>query len=148
MKIRILLNKLARLSSREWRDLFAAQGAIFLSQMSVWLRRRGNLVSAEQITDEVSQDGPIDSTILDLGRAIDRAASFGFIRAECLVRSMALARLMEARGYVGAIVRVGVSRDSEKLLAHAWVEYNGTIVGDDEENISKFNQLPGIDVDV
>lgn len=116
--------------------------------MSVWLRRRGNLVSDEQITDEVSQDGPIDSTILDLGRAIDRAASFGFIRAECLVRSMALARLMEARGYVGAIVRVGVSRDSEKLLAHAWVEYNGTIVGDDEEKISKFNQLPGIDVDV
>ena len=148
MKVRKLLLKLWRLSFDEWRDLFAAQGTIISAQMSVWLRRRGSLVSAEPDAKDVARDGSIDSSVLNLGRAIDRAASFGFIRAQCLVRSMARARLMELRGFEGAIVRVGVSRDSEKLLAHAWVEYNGVVVGDDEENISQFDQMPGIDVDV
>ena len=148
MRIRKLLLKLLRLSVTEWRDLFAAQGAIFFAQATVWLRRRGNLVSAEINTRNTNSNGHIDSYVAELGRAIDRAASFGFIRAQCLVRSIALARLMEARGFDGAVVRVGVSRSAEKLLAHAWVEYNGVVVWDDEENVSQFNQLPGIDVDV
>ena len=58
MKIRLQLAKLFRLTSREWRDLFAAQGAIFSAQLSVWLRRRGNLVSAENNTEEIAQAGP------------------------------------------------------------------------------------------
>ena len=61
---------------------------------------------------------------------------------------MALVSLMETRGDDGEIVRVGVSPGSETLLAHAWVEYNGAVIGDDEESISKFDQLPGVDVDV
>ena len=146
-KLRYVLFRLRRLDFDEWRDLFAAQRAIIFAQMSVWLKRRGSLVSAEANNQITSTNKPIDTCILNLGRAIDRAASFGLIRAQCLVRSMALVRLLQKRGYDGAIIRVGVSRESEQMLAHAWVEYDGTIVGDDEEHVSRFDQLSGIDVD-
>ncbi len=148
LKFRYLALKLFKLSLGEWRDLFAAQGAIVSAQVLVWLRRRGSLVSAEPSVKDGTSHAPIDPAVLNLARAIDRSASFGLIRAQCLVRSIALSRLMAARGFDGAVVRVGVSRIDEKMLAHAWVDYKGAVVGDDEEYVSQFDQLPGIDVDI
>jgi hypothetical protein len=147
MKIQILLLKLARLTAGEWRDLFAAQWALVLAQSALWLRPRGSLVSPGLQDGGGESELPIDAALTRLAQAVDRAASFGPIRAQCLVRSIALARLMEARGYSGAAVRVGVVRNAERMLAHAWVEYNGAVIGDDAHRVGKFDQLPGIDVD-
>lgn len=147
MRIRKLLRKLWGLSSSEWRDLFAAQAALISAQFSLWLRRRGSLVSADAPADVAQQEGPVEPAVLNLARAVDRAASYGFVRAQCLARSIALSRLMESRGFDGSIVRVGVSLEGEEMLAHAWVEYRGSIIGDEESHVSRFDRLPGIDVD-
>jgi len=148
MRSRSLLLKLARLGPGEWRDLLAAQWAIANAQMSVWFRPRGSLVAPGPAIGTSGSDRTPDPALRQLAQAVDRAASYGPIRAQCLVRSIALARLMESRGYQGALVKVGVHRTGDRMLAHAWVEFNGVVIGDDERRTSKFDQLPGIDVDI
>lgn len=147
MKIRRLPAKLAGLSSAEWRNLFAAQWALFVAQMAVWFRPRGSLVAPRSAGSGDAQGTAAGPELEALAEAVDRVARFGPIRAQCLVRSIALARLIENRGYHGAVVRVGVLRTVESMLAHAWVEYNGAVVGDDSRRVGKFEPLPGIDVD-
>jgi hypothetical protein len=146
MTIRRLLSKLAGLSLQDWRDLFAAQWALVVAQAAVWLRPRGSLVSSA-VPGEPAGAGAVEPAVEALARAVDRAARFGPVRAKCLVRSIALARLIEKRGYEGAIVRVGVLRTVESFFAHAWVEYRGAVLGHDKYVVHKFERLPGIDVD-
>lgn len=78
--------------------------------------------------------------------AVRRAAAFGLFRPKCLVRSMALRRLLNEAGIEGATVRVGVMLVKGKFLAHAWVEYGGEVVGDDPDVASRFVPLSGIQV--
>ena len=73
-----------------------------------------------------------------------RASEFGFFRPACLVRSIALHRLLLARGIVGGRVQVGVVLQDGRLAAHAWVEYAGEILGDDPNILSHFDPLPGL----
>lgn len=146
MKIPRLLRKLAGLSTSEWRDLFAAQWALVIAQLAVWFRPRGSLVTPALPGERKESPGPVDPALEALARAVDRAASCGPIRAKCLVRSIALAGLVEKRGYTGAVVCVGVQRKVDRLLAHAWVEVNGTVIGHDKYVAHKFEPLPGIDV--
>lgn len=145
---RNLLRKLARLDASEWRNLFAAQYAIIAAQFYVWFRKRGGLVSSVAANPEsITSEGPVDPRVIALGKAIDRTASYGLVRAHCLVRSIALKRLLEDRGFPGAVIRVGVRPNNGAMLAHAWVEYKGAVVGDKERHVIQFDQLSGIDLD-
>ena len=65
--------------------------------------------------------------------ALKRAERYGPWRGACLVRSLALHRLLERGGVPGSVVRVGVrlGGDSNPAFeAHAWVEVQGVVVGD------------------
>jgi hypothetical protein len=62
-------------------------------------------------------------------QALKRAERYGPWRGACLVRSMALHRLLVANGVPGSVVRVGV-RAQATFEAHAWVEVGGVVVGD------------------
>jgi hypothetical protein len=81
-----------------------------------------------------------------LALAIVRAARFGVFRPQCLVRSVALSRMLTRRGIGGAIVRVGVRRTSGEFLAHAWVELAGETLGDADEHVGTFVPLTNLDV--
>ena len=144
---RNLLVKLLKLSRQEWQDLLHAQRAVLGAQLSLWVKSRGSLVSAVPQSAAPGQHGTVDPAIEQLAWAVDRVASFGPIRAQCLARSIALVRLLEARGHHGATVRVGVARIGERMAAHAWVEYGGVIISDPEHHILPFDELPGVDVD-
>ena len=146
---RNLFRKLARLDASEWRNLFAAQYAIVAAQFYVWFRKRGGLVSSVAAKpEETTPDGPVDPRVIALGKAVDRTASYGLVRAHCLVRSIALKRLLEDKGFPGAVIRVGVRPNNGGMQAHAWVEYNGTVIGDKERHVVQFDQLSGIDLDI
>jgi hypothetical protein len=57
------------------------------------------------------------------------------------VRAVALERLVR-RSHAGhAIVRVGVLRGSAELFAHAWIEIDGRIVGDERSHVRRFTPL-------
>ena len=53
------------------------------------------------------------------------------LRPQCLVRSMALQRLLERDGIEGGRLVVGVRRRSGEFAAHAWVELQGRPLGED-----------------
>ena len=60
----------------------------------------------------------------------------------CLARSLCLRRLLARRGIAG-VLRIGVAREDGRLLAHAWVEWEGKPLGDSEESIARFEPLLG-----
>lgn len=78
--------------------------------------------------------------------AVNRAATFGVFRPKCLVRSMALRRMLNDAGIEGAHVRVGVHLSHGRFIAHAWVEYAGQVVGDDAASVARYVPLTGIQV--
>lgn len=52
-------------------------------------------------------------------------------RCSCLVRALALHRLLDWVGLSGSVLRIGVRRDvGGAVAAHAWVVYGGTALGD------------------
>jgi Transglutaminase-like superfamily len=50
--------------------------------------------------------------------------------------------LMESRGVRGGLMQIGVSLQDGRLVAHAWVEYAGEILGDDPDSVSRYDLLP------
>jgi hypothetical protein len=62
--------------------------------------------------------------------------------ASCLVRSLALLRLLRRRG-IGAELRVGVGRTAPALEAHAWVELDGVPVNDAPDVAARYTPFAG-----
>jgi hypothetical protein len=103
----------------------------------------------ELATSTAGSTGPDRARLPEARRlalAIVRAANYGVIRPQCLVRSVALSRLLANHGIEGALVRVGVRRTTGEFLAHAWVEYAGEVIGDADEHVGTFVPLTNLDV--
>jgi len=139
-----IVRKISALSLRDWGELIQAQWALLAAQAIVRRRPVGSLATP------AARVKPADPSRLSEARrlalAILRAARFGVFRPQCLVRSVALSRMLDARGIAGAIVRVGVRRKNGAFLAHAWVELAGETLGDADEHVGSFVPLTNLDV--
>jgi hypothetical protein len=62
-------------------------------------------------------------------RMVRVAARRGATRPLCLSRSLVLCTLLRRAG-IAAAVRIGVRKTGSQIEAHAWVEYNGTVLND------------------
>ncbi len=141
---RNILAKLRQLTATEWRDLLRAQTALIASQLIVWTRPRGSLVS---ISDQSCFAAPgADKRARRLGVAVHRVASYGPFRPSCLVRAVALMRMLEHGGVHGARLCIGVRPAGGKLLAHAWVEYGSLVLGDRPAHVRNFELLGEVEV--
>lgn len=60
----------------------------------------------------------------------------------CLPHSLVLARMLRRRG-IAAELRIGVAREPDRLLAHAWVEWEGRALGETTEGLASFTPLSG-----
>ena len=67
-------------------------------------------------------------------------------RPNCLIRALALQRLLESRGSRGSTVRVGARLEPGHFIAHAWVEYEGHVLGDRDGHVQRFAPLAPIEV--
>ena len=139
-----LVRKLSTLSIRDWVELLQAQWALVATQVMVRRRPIGSL--ATPAAGVKPADPSRMSEARRLALAIVRAARFGVFRPQCLVRSVALSRMLDARGIDGGVVRVGVRRNKGEFLAHAWVELAGETLGDADEHVGSFVPLTNIDV--
>jgi hypothetical protein len=81
-----------------------------------------------------------------LGDAVRRAAKYGVFRPACLVRSIALQRMLEIDGIRGATIRVGVRQSEEGMDAHAWVELGGEVLGDSAAHVREYVPLDDLNV--
>ena len=138
--------KLLNLGWRDWVALGKAQIALLRAQRELKRRPTGEFVRDTSV--ERSPLPTIDRSeeVRRLAIAVRRAASFGLIRPLCLVRSLALRQLLADAGIAGANVRVGVQLVDGQFVAHAWVEYNGVVTGDDPDVVARYQPLTGIEV--
>lgn len=136
--------KVSTLSLREWRELLGAQWELLAAQAVVRSRPIGALgVPAAQPGEANPAQLP---EARRLALAVVRAARFGVFRPQCLVRSLALAKMLRSRGIDGAIMRIGVRRVDGEFLAHAWIEFAGETLGDADEHVGSFAPLTNLDV--
>jgi hypothetical protein len=141
-----MLTRAARQSPAEWSDLIEAQIAIIAAQFLVWTRPLGRFVSDAPISS-IGDREPVSARsrqwrdAFRTARAVRRAANYGVIRPKCLVRAVALTRMLEKRGIYGSRVRVGVQRENGQFAAHAWVELGQRVLGDDARHVATFARL-------
>lgn len=142
-----LLHKLATLSPREWVDLLLAQVALLAAQVLVWTRPTGRLVSHASSADAAAMpsQATVEPALMDraqqLGLAVSRAGDYGVFRPLCLVRAVAVHRMLERRRMHGSRIRIGVRMRRGRFGAHAWVEYGGQVIGDNIEHVESFAEL-------
>ena len=128
-------------------DLIAfgwAQLELLRAQVMVWRRPIGRLITERSNQPEklshLTRDAT-DQRAAGIALAVDRAARRGVFRPKCLVRSMALHRMLERSGIHGSVIRIGVRREGDQLLAHAWVEHMGVTLIDSPSAVAVFSRL-------
>jgi hypothetical protein len=146
-----IVSRLARQSSAEWRKLIEAQEALLVAQFLVWTRPVGRFVEDAQnsmpgVQEPISRHSPKWRDALRASVAVRRAADHGLIRPKCLVRAVALSRMLDQLGITGSRVRIGVRRIDGAFSAHAWVELGQRVLGDDVRHVSSFSQLLDVNV--
>lgn len=132
--------RLFSLPAREFGELLVAQAYLLAARWAVLTRPRGALLRPvpEPSVAEATAD---TSSLPALALAVNRAASYGLFRPTCLVRAVALERMIRRSGAGGAVVRIGVLMNGERLLAHAWIEQDGRVIGDEPARVSVFTPL-------
>ncbi len=132
--------QLLALPLREVLDLAAAQGMLLSALWTIRRRPRGQLLRPVAPPDTAPRLSDVH-WITRMATAVDRAARFGLFRPTCLVRAIALEQLLQRAGVEAAAVRVGVQRHCDTLLAHAWIELGGRVIGDDPSRVARFVPL-------
>ena len=146
-----IVTRLARQTYAEWSDLVAAQKALIVAQLLVWTRPVGRFVEDAQnnspgVQEPIARSSRTWREALRIAVAVRRVADHGLVRPRCLVRSVALSRMLEQRGIRDSRVRVGVRRIDGAFSAHAWVELGQHVLGDDMRVVSSFAQLLDVSV--
>jgi hypothetical protein len=142
---RSTLRKLITLKPSEWAELIEAQLALIAAQIDVWRRPIGRLVvgpSPASIT-ATALHPEAEARARRLALAVRRAAAYGVFRPLCLVRALALSRLLESNGIRGSRIRVGVRR-AGRFAAHAWVECGPLVLGDAEAHTRAYVGLTDV----
>ena len=135
------------LRGRRWRDVadvIAAQAALVRAQLLVWTRPTGQLLNATSAARVPNASAMGADTGARMSLAITRATRYGIFSPQCLVRAVALNRMLEARGVVDSTIRIGVRWVDGEFVAHAWVERDGVILGDTAANTSSFVPLTDV----
>jgi hypothetical protein len=74
------------------------------------------------------------ATLADLAARVARG------KGRCLMRSLLLFTLLKTRGEPAELL-IGVNKDGTVFQAHAWIQTNGTILGDKAEATAGFSTL-------
>lgn len=141
------LGKLLSLSGGEVMDLLRAQWHLLLASLLLRLLPRGRLLR-EGVAEDGSGGLPDPGAVAYARRmalAVSRVAEHGpLYRPRCLVRAVALDRLLRGAGIHEGRIRVGVRLREGEFEAHAWVELRGVVLGDEEWYVRTFTPVTGM----
>lgn len=135
-----LTRRLFSLPARDVVDMLVAQAYLLGARWAVLTRPKGTLLHPMDGTATAGNQAASER-LPRLALAVNRAASYGLFRPTCLVRAVALERMIRRAGAGAAVVRVGVRMHGERLLAHAWIEQDGRVIGDEPDRVSLFTPL-------
>ena len=125
--------------------LAEAQLQLAICQLVKWRRPLGRLVEkdcADGVEPDRSDLTSADrSTVVAVAWAVTRAARYGLFRPRCLVRALAIQRMLRRHGIVAGQINIGVRTRDGAFQAHAWVEVGGVVVGDTPHHIRTFTRV-------
>jgi len=136
--LRLWWRRISRTSVREALLLGEAQWTLLACQAARWLTPKGRLVAIQPHPPPSQFSRSHRDAAGRVGWAVTRAAHYGLFRPRCLVRSLALQRMLRRRGVHTSTLRIGVRWDGGTLAAHAWVELGGQVLGDSPAYVSQF----------
>ena len=87
-----------RITAAEIRLIAEAQLVLVTCQITRWLRPTGRLLTSESEQQLEPATRPDYATAARIGWAVTRAARYGLFRPKCLVRSLAVQRMLRRRG--------------------------------------------------
>ena len=126
------------MTARELGLLVEAQITLIVCELIRWRRPVGELVHAEHVANRPDR-APSDMRVAgSVAWAVTRATRYGVFRPQCLVRSLAVHRMLRRRGIESSALRIGVRLEHGSLLAHAWVELHGMVIGDAPHHVASF----------
>ncbi len=139
----------------EARKLFW-RAVTLLPLITLSLRLRGFKKTSQALQKKLPPAGPQEMTKEKRAEKVEKAcrmvkagARYGIVHPTCLVESLALWYLLQ-RQRLSVQVRIGVRKISEKVEAHAWVEFDGVALNQTEGAHqhyaafdSGFSDLPG-----
>jgi hypothetical protein len=141
------LRRLRALRAAELGRLLYAQGMLVWAALLVRTRPQGRLISvSERPESGTAPNAAMRRQAHDLALAVERAAEHGVFRPACLVRSVALHRMLRACGIAGSRIHIGVRLQNGTFVAHAWVEWNGEILGDVASHVGTFAPLCDVEL--
>ena len=73
-------------------------------------------------------------------RSIEFVAAFPWKWAHCLQKSRALVMLLSRHGIMASL-RIGVRKNGDNLAAHAWVEFDGIVLNDNNNTPKEYSIL-------
>jgi hypothetical protein len=138
--------RLLRVGPSGWVLLLRAQVALLRAERRVRGQPQGTLF--RDIARTAPAPGSSSGTdprhrvrVEEIGDAVDRMARWGVSRPLCLARSLAYRELLEREDIPGSWVRVGVRMGPRGFEAHAWVEWEGQVVGENPAYVAAFAPL-------
>lgn len=135
-----IARRLFNVTPGEFIDLVLAQWWLLAALWTVRRRPRGGLLRPVSVPERAG--GPRNDERLErLAVAVDRVSRYGLFRPTCLVRAVALESQIRRANAGPAVVRVGVTQVSGELLAHAWIELEGQVIGDEPSHVRRFTPL-------
>lgn len=140
----VRLPKVLRLGRRDWSDLLRAQIALLRAAYDVRRRPIGGLVARGSGGAGTVAGDALRARQIALG--LERAAEYGLFRPFCLVRAIALRELLAREGISGSEIRVGVGQQRGRFVAHAWVRWGDTVLGDSPDHVSAFAEVNDLNV--
>jgi hypothetical protein len=137
-----------RLSSFERVALLEAAAALAITWLGLRLRgfRRWKAM-AERIALSPKPKSAAESDAQlqagqDIARMAAAAARYLPFRTNCLEQSLVLWWLLRRRG-IRAVMRIGVRKEANQFEAHAWVDFEGAVVGGPSEEHVHFVPFEG-----
>lgn len=133
--------RLSRLTAAELRLLIEAQVVLAACQFAKWQRPIGRLIEWDA-AEPANRGGNVDwQVVQSVAWGVTRAARHGVFRPQCLVRSLAIQRMLRRRGILACSLNVGVRMQNGSFQAHAWVELEGAVIGDTRQHVSTFSKV-------
>jgi hypothetical protein len=135
-----MLERLRRFKAleRSAQSLFL-RALLLLPLVSLSLRWRGFRTTREMLERFVSNGRPsqdfagADGCAAMTAHMVSAADRSSLVHPSCLAKSLTLWWLLVRQG-IAADLRIGIRKENEKMMAHAWVERNGTALNEPEEH--------------
>lgn len=139
-----LTDKAIRLTLLDWLALMEAWWMLLFFHLGLlWMSYERLIIS----THAKSETNPDATNALVIAQNVQRLVGFASrlhpIRMTCLVRSLALKKMLSKRN-IHAHIKIGAQKIQNTMYAHAWVEVIGRPIGEADDVAQKFSVFESV----